>query len=203
MKKIFVILLLSLIAVVPLLADDFFDDDDEDFYSYSNLTTGYGALIKEGKVLNSVDLGFTFNLAGMDRSRTFGIGLGTRFDVLFGVSNKNVDSYIGLDFIIGPYFHIAMNRIVSFNITVGPFFNYYTIGNRQEDEHFTIGPGVDASITLTPPSFDDISFSIGSLGSANFGLTDEPVSFSIIPYVSFNIHFTNTYYPPYGSLIIY
>lgn len=203
MKKIFIILLLSLVALVPLLADDFFDDDDDDFYSYSNLTTGYGALIQEGKVLNSVDLGFSFNFAGMDRSRTFGIGLGTRFDVLFGVSNKNVKNYLGIDFIIGPFFHITMNRIVSLNITAGPFFNYYATGDRQEDEHFTIGPGVDASITLTPPSFDNISFSIGSLAAANFSLKDEPMSFSVVPYVAFNIHFTNSYYPPYGSLIIY
>ena len=202
MKKLLVILLLLLVAVVPLLADDFFDDDN-DFYSYSNITTGYGALIQDGKVLNSVDLGFSFNFAGMDLSRTFGIGLGSRFDVLFGVSNKDVKSYLGLACVVGPYFHIVMNRVVSLNATIGPFFNYYSTGDYKNDEHFTIGPGVDLSITLTPPSFNDISFSIGSLGSVNFSLKDEPISFSVVPYVSFDIHFSNAYYPPYGSLIIY
>lgn len=203
MKKILCVLLLSLLVILPVVADDFFDDDDDDFFSYSNITTGYGALVQSGKVLNSFDLGFSFNFAGMNNSRTLGIGLGSRFDVLFGVGNGGIDSYLSVDALIGPFFHIPFNRTVALNLTVGPFFNFYSTGSLSSDEHVSIGPAVDCSVSLTPPGFDGISFGIGSLFSANISLNDDPNSFSFIPYVAFNIQFSDSYYPPYGALVIY
>ena len=203
MKKLLLLVFLSLIALSTLFAEDTLDDE-LGLYSYTNITSGYGAFITEKGVLNSIDLGFSFNFASMDDSNTFGIGLGSRCDVLFGVGNKNNKAYIGADVLVGPYFHYKMNKIISFNLTVGPVFNCYYSGGSKE-EKYTIGPGFDGFITLTPPSFDNISFSVGSLAAVNFSLQNEATAFTVVPYVSIDLHFTKSYYTPYpyGALVIF
>lgn len=200
MKKILIILIISLVFVLPVMADDF--DDDFDFYSYSSVNTGYGAIIQDGKLINTIDVGFSYNFASMNDFRTLGIGLGSRFDALFGVGNKTPKNYIDCSFLLGPFFHIVINRAIALNLTAGPLFGFYKDGNTRDDEHFTIGPAIDASITLTPQSFNSISFSFGTLAAVNFGFASEPVMYSVVPYVSFNMVFSNSYIP-YNSLIIY
>ena len=182
------------------MADDF--DDDFDFYSYSSVNTGYGAIIQDGKLINTIDVGFSYNFASMNDFRTLGIGLGSRFDALFGVGNKTPKNYIDCSFLLGPFFHIVINRAIALNLTAGPLFGFYKDGNTRDDEHFTIGPAIDASITLNPQSFNSISFSFGTLAAVNFGFASEPVMYSVVPYVSFNMVFSNSYIP-YNSLIIY
>ena len=203
MKKLLLLVFLSIITLTTLFASDSIDEEIG-FYTYSNITSGYGAFITEDKVLNSIDLGFSFNFASMNDTNTLAIGLGSRCDVLFGVGNKNNKAYIGVDVLLGPYFHFKMNKIVSFNLTVGPLFNCYFLDD-SKNEKYTIGPGVDGFFTFTPPSFNDISFSIGSLAAVNFSLQNEATSFTLVPYVSINLHFTKSYYTPYpyGALVIF
>ena len=110
---------------------------------------------KDG-VINSIDLGFSFNFATMDDSNKLGIGLGTRCDVLFGVGNKN-KSYIGSNVLFGPYFHYNPDSNISLNLTVGPIFNFYFLEDLK-NEQITIGPAIDCFATFTPASFQNISF---------------------------------------------
>ena len=86
MKRLILLAFITIITLLPIVADDSLDNRT---YSYSNITSGYGAFITKDGVINSVDLGFSFNFATMDDSNKLGIGLGTRCDVLFGVGNKN------------------------------------------------------------------------------------------------------------------
>ena len=108
MKKILTIVLILVFTVFSLYAFDDLDDDDG-FYSFSNITTGYGAVYNSNSgLINSIDLGFSFNFAGMDDTRSFGIGLGTRCDVLFGAGNNR--RFIGVDCLIGPFFNFRLNK---------------------------------------------------------------------------------------------
>ena len=202
MKKILITIMILLIPVTAVFAYDDLDDGD-DFYSFSNITTGYGAVYSTGDALyNSIDLGFSFNFAGLDYTRTFGIGLGSRFDILFGAGNSR--SYLGVDFLVGPFLTFSLSRMARINLTVGPDFGFYTYGDRSE--YYTIGPGADVSVVLTPPSLDFFSFAAGVVGSAKFQISSSVsgVCLSAIPYVAFNFNFTPTpYYYPYGALVIY
>lgn len=203
MKKILTIVLILVFTVFSLYAFDDLDDDDG-FYSFSNITTGYGAVYNsDSGLINSIDLGFSFNFAGMDDTRSFGIGLGTRCDVLFGAGNNR--RFIGVDCLIGPFFNFRLNKATSINLTVGPDFGAYTYGNNTD--YFAIGPGADVSVVLTPPTMNVFSFAAGIVGSAKFPVSsyDSSMYFSAIPYVAFNFNFTPApyYYYPYGALVIY
>ena len=121
MKRLILLAFITIITLLPIVADDSLDNRT---YSYSNITSGYGAFITKDGVINSIDLGFSFNFATMDDSNKLGIGLGTRCDVLFGVGNKN-KSYIGSNVLFGPYFHYNLDSNISLNLTVGPIFNFY------------------------------------------------------------------------------
>ena len=83
-------------------------------------------------------------------------------------------------------------------------YSPYYVDNLSK-ERYAIGPGVDGAITITPPTFDNISFSFGSLVAAAFSLNNDPTSIFVVPYISFNIHFNQSYYTPYpyGALVIY
>ncbi|MGN0907250.1 MAG: hypothetical protein ACI4NM_08885 [Bullifex sp.] len=202
MKKILAAILILLIPVTAAFAYDDLDDGD-DFYSFSNITTGYGAVYYTNDALySSIDLGFSFNFAGLDDTRSFGIGLGSRFDILFGVGNSR--NYLGVDVLVGPFFTFSLTRAAKINLTVGPDFGFYTFGGRSE--YYSLGPGADVSVVLTPPSLDFFSFAAGVVGSAKFPISSSvsDVCLSAIPYVAFNFNFTPTpYYYPYGALVIY
>ncbi len=202
MKKILITVLILAVTLTSVFAYDDFDDEDY-FYSFSNITTGYGAVyLDRDAFYNTVDLGFSFNFAGLDDTRSFGIGVGSRFDVLFGAGNSR--NYLGVDFLVGPFLTFRLNRSTKINLTVGPDFGFYTFGGRSE--YYSIGPGADVSVVLTPPTLDIFSFAAGVVGSAKFSVSDSVsgVCISAIPYVAFNFNFTPTpYYYPYGALVIY
>ena len=171
---------------------------------YYNISTGYGALLSSNANYYTLDLGCTFNFAALNNTSSFGIGLGTRCDFLLGLNSSNTKKYAGVDVLVGPFFHVGINRALSLNITAGPLFYTYYVDNLSK-ERYAIGPGVDGAITITPPTFDNISFSFGSLVAAAFSLNNDPTSIFVVPYISFNIHFNQSYYTPYpyGALVIY
>lgn len=197
MKRLILLAFITIITLLPIVADDSLDNRT---YSYSNITSGYGAFITKEGVINSVDLGFSFNFASMDDSNKLGIGLGTRCDVLFGVGNKN-KSYIGSNVLFGPYFHYNLDSNISLNLTVGPIFNFYFLEDLK-NEQITIGPAIDCFATFTPSSFQNISFSVGALAAANFSLQNQATAFSIIPYVSINMNFLKSNFRPYPYEIL-
>ena len=64
------------------------------------------AIIQDGKLINTIDVGLSYNFAGMNDFRTLGIGLGSRFDALFGVGNKTPKNYIDCSFL----FFLSLGR---------------------------------------------------------------------------------------------
>lgn len=201
MKKL-TVLLLIILAMLPLFA--YSEEEEYGTYSYYNISTGYGALLSSNANYYTLDLGCTFNFAALNNTSSFGIGLGTRCDFLLGLNSSNTKKYAGVDVLVGPFFHVGINRALSLNITAGPLFYTYYVDNLSK-ERYAIGPGVDGAITITPPTFDNISFSFGSLVAAAFSLNNDPTSIFVVPYISFNIHCNQSYYTPYpyGALVIY
>lgn len=166
-------------------------------YTYSGMQFGYGYSYYGEQSHHAVSLGFSAGYTDISESSDFGIGAGTRVNMLIESGNSTP---LSITTLIGPELVFPFTSAVSLRLLAGPSFNMMDTGDGKTSV-FSIAPAADLSFEFTIPDFDLFTLSIGTSVYGQIGVGHPMGGITVTPYASMLLRFGSS--SRSDSLIIY